>query len=178
MTKQDIWQWLGPLSHRWGAEELLRDQTAVFVWPATGLAPLARAVYVDQTILHLSVGSHVVAAELNLLKHKLLARLHEISPECGVTDLRFQVRAWERPPHEIVVPAPTAEMVRRARRSLPAGLPPRLRTIFAEAVAWAQARDRAILDAGGWTCPQCDVVATAEMTACPVCGIERSKRGR
>lgn len=173
MNKQDIWQWLGPLAQSWGAEDALRAQSAVLLWPATGLTALARPLYVDRGVLHLAVASHVVAAELNFLKGKLLARLEEVAPQCGVVDLRFQIRSGETSFHPIVVPPPTAADLREARRGLPPRLPPELQRVLAEAVAWATARDRAILAAGGWRCPGCGLVLVKEKDDCPVCGIER-----
>jgi len=119
-----------------------------------------------------------VAAELNLLKGKLLARLEEVAPQCGVVDLRFQVRSGEAPFHPILVPPPTAADLREARRELPPRLPRELRSVLAEAVAWAKARDKAILAAGGWRCPGCGLVLVEETGSCPVCGIERSAARR
>lgn len=175
MNTKDIWQWLGPLAHGWRAEDRLKEQTVVLRWKETGLGSLARALYVDRGVLHLAVASHVVAAELNLLKGKVLARLDEVAPGCGVTDLRFQVRAWETPRVEIAVPSPTTAALRRARRDLPAGLPRDLRDTVSEVLAWAQARDQAILAAGGWGCPRCGLVLVKEKGVCPTCGIEAAK---
>lgn len=173
MNTKDIWQWLGPLARGWGAEDKLTEQRAVLLWPTVGLGSLARALYVERGVLHLAVGSHVVASELNLLKADLLARLGEIAPECGVTDLRFQVRALKSPPRPVVVRSPVPSDVRRARRELPPRLPSRLRQVAAEAVAWAEARDTAILDSGGWRCAGCGLVLVKEKSTCPACGIER-----
>ncbi len=173
MNTKDIWQWLGPLARGWGAEDKLKEQNAVLLWPTVGLGSLARALYVERGILHLAVGSHVVASELNLLKAGLLARLGEIAPECGVTDLRFQVRALKSPPRPVVVRSPAPSDVRRARRELPPRLPSRLRQVAAEVIAWAEARDTAILDSGGWRCRGCGLVLVKEKSTCPACGIER-----
>lgn len=173
MSKQDIWQWLGPLARGWGAEEKLKAQAAVLVWAATGLAPLARALYVDRGVLHLAVGSHVVASELNLLKGEVLARLEEIAPGCSVADLRFHVQGGEPPLRPVEVPPPSKADLREARAELPPGLPPRLRSRLAKALAWAKARDRAIRAAGGWECQGCGLVLVREREACPTCGIER-----
>ncbi len=175
MNTRDIWQWLGPLAHGWRAEDRLKEQTVVLRWGGTGLGSLARALYVDRGVLHLAVASHVVAAELNLLKGKVLARLEEVAPGCGVTDLRFQVRAGETPRVKIAVPSPTTAARRRARRDLPAGLPRGLRDAVSEVLAWAQARDEAILAAGGWACPQCGLALVKEQGVCPPCGIEQTK---
>lgn len=173
MSSKDIWQWLGPLAMAWGGQDRLREQAPVLLWRATGLASLARALYVDRGVLYLAVESHVVAAELNLLKGKVLARLAEVVPGCEVADLRFQVRAREAPPAEVAVTPPTAADLRRARRDLPPGLPPCLRDPLAEALAWARARDQAILDARGWRCPRCGLVLVKEKNNCPTCGIDR-----
>lgn len=173
MNDEDIWQWLGPLAQHWGAEEKLKGQSAVLRWPATGLGAMARALYVDRGVLHLAVGSHVVASELNLLKEKLLARLAEVAPGSGVADLRFQVCAWESPLHPVAVTPPTKAELRRVRRELPPGLPSRLRDAAANAVAWAEARDRAILAAGGWRCGGCGLALLPEKSVCPICGIDR-----
>lgn len=173
MNTKDIWHWLGPLSRGWGAEEKLQDQNPVLLWASTGLGSMARPMYVDRGVLYLAVGSHVVAAEFNLLKGKLLARLEEVDPQCGVVDLRFQIRAEKRSPREIVVAPPTSGELRQARRELPAGLPSRLQRVAAQALAWAAARDRAILSAGGWRCAECGLALVKEKKSCPLCGFER-----
>lgn len=175
MNKRDIWQWLGPLARGWRAGERLEEQTVVLRWEETGLGSLARALYVDRGVLHLAVANHVIAAELNLLKGKVLARLGEVAPGCGVTDLRFQVRAGETPRVEIAVPPPTPAARRRARRDLATSLPRDLCNAVSEVFVWAQARDQAILAAGGWSCPRCSLVLVKEKGICPTCGIEAPK---
>lgn len=174
MDKQDIWEWLGPLAQRWGAEEELKAQLPVLLWSATGFAPLARALYVERGVLHLAVASHIVAAELNQLKGSLLARLHAVAPGCTVADLRFVVRSSGARLCPTDIPGPTKVELREARRQLPPGLPPRLRGVIAKAIAWAKARDAAVLGAGGWQCPHCELVLVKEKRSCPACGIERS----
>ncbi|MBC7220565.1 DUF721 domain-containing protein [Candidatus Bipolaricaulota bacterium] len=173
MKAKDIWQWLGPLARSWGAEEELQAQLPILHWSSTGLSHLARPLYVDRGALHLVVDSHVVASELNLLKEKVLARLEEVAPGCGVVDLRFQVRAHGAPREEIAVPPPAADEVRAAREEVPKGLPTTLAAVCARLIAWARARERAILTAGGWRCPGCGVVLAAEESTCRSCAIER-----
>jgi hypothetical protein len=173
MSKEDIWQWLGPLARRWDAEDALQAQSPLFAWDAIGLSPLAQPLYVDRGVLHLAVANHVVAAELNLLKGKLLARLDEAIPGCGVETLRFHVRAREPPRSEIAVPRLPAGALDRAGQDLPSGLPTGVRDVVVEALAWARARDEALLAAGGWACPRCALVLVKGATACPTCKIER-----
>jgi len=172
MKTKDIWQWLGPLARNWGAEEELQAQLPVLHWASTGLSHLARPLYVDRGVLHLVVESHVIAGELNLLKGRVLARLEEVAPGSRVVDLRFQVRARGAPRREIAVPPPTADELRVARDGLPGGLPPTLAEVCARLLAWARARDRAILAAGGWRCPGCGVAVVQAENSCPGCGIE------
>ncbi|HAZ27842.1 TPA: hypothetical protein DCY67_04375, partial [Candidatus Acetothermia bacterium] len=140
MSKQDIWQWLGPLAERWKGEANLREQSIVLTWRTVGLSSLAQAMYVDRGVLHLGVASHVVAAELNLLKRKVVARVKEAVPGAGITDLRFHIRAQAEQPGQIAVPAPTAAARRRARAELSPKLPTSLRAGLSEILAWAQAR--------------------------------------
>lgn len=174
MNTKDMWYWLGPLAAGWGALDKLEAQKPVVLWASTGFGPMARALYVERGTLHLAVANHVVASELNLLKGRLLARLGEVAPGCGVTDLRFQIRAAERPPRSVVVHPPGPADLRRAERQLSPKVLPRLRHLAAEAVAWASARDEAILDSGGWRCRQCGLVLVKEKSTCPICGIDRT----
>ncbi|GAB4308436.1 MAG: hypothetical protein Kow0097_08960 [Candidatus Bipolaricaulota bacterium] len=172
MNAKDIWQWLGPLARSWGAEEELQAQLPVLHWSSTGLSHLARPLYVDRGVLHLAVDNHVVAAELNLLKGKVLARLEEVAPGGGVVDLRFQIRARGVPRAEIAVRPPGPDEVRAARDEIPEGLPATLAAVCARLIAWARARERALLAAGGWRCPGCGVARAEGQTSCPECGIE------
>lgn len=173
MKTRDIWQWLEPLARNWGAEEELQSQLPVLQWASTGLSHLARPLYVDRGVLHLRVESHVIAAELNLLKEKVLARLEGVAPGTGVVDLRFQVRAGGGSRGEIAVLPPTADELCAARADLPEGLSPTLAGVCTRLVAWVRARDRAILASGGWRCPGCGVALVQEENSCPECGIER-----
>jgi len=173
MNTKDIWHWLGPLARAWNAEDKLYEQRAVLLWPALGLAPLARALYVDRGVLHLAVGSHVAASELNLLKAGIVARLSDVAPESGVIGLRFHIRAVTAPPLRIAVRPPTPADVQRVQRELPPGVSPRLRHVTASLVAWARARDEAILNTGGWRCAECGLALVREKRECPICKIDR-----
>lgn len=172
MNTKDIWHWLGPLSKAWNAEDRLLEQKAVLLWASTGLAHLARALYVDRGVLHLGVGSHVVAAELNLIKRQVLARVNALAPESGVTDLCFHVQGTPLAPRTIAVPPPTPVDVQRVHRGLPPRVPLRLRRTVARVQAWAEARDTAILRSGGWRCRECGLVVTANIGKCPHCRID------
>jgi hypothetical protein len=96
-----------------------------------------------------------------------------VIPGCGVETLRFHVRAGGPPCSEITVTRPTAGALGRAGQDLPPGLPTGIRDVVAEALAWARARDEAILGAGGWACPRCALVLMKGTGACPTCQIER-----
>ncbi|MCR4392405.1 MAG: DUF721 domain-containing protein [Candidatus Acetothermia bacterium] len=175
MSKEDLLQWLLPLARRWGLAEALAQQRAVFAWErAVGpnLASLARPLYVDREVLHLGVPSHVVAAELHLLAAELLARLAEVAPGSGVKELRFHVRAEPGPPPEVTVPPPSPRERRLAEQELSAHLPEGLRDKLAGIVAWARARDQAILAAGGSACRRCGVAFLGPGDLCPVCAVE------
>ncbi len=178
MKTKDIWQWLGPLAHSWGGEERLREQLPVLAWPSTSLGSLARPLYVDQGVLHLAVESHVVASELNLVKERILSRLGEVTSESTVVDLRFHVRFKGSPLAKVGVPPPTPAELGAARKALPEGIPRSIGDACARALAWARARDEALLARGGWPCPGCGLVLAEEKATCPECGIERPARTR
>lgn len=173
MNNQDIWHWLGPLAQAWKASDSLQEQEAVLLWPAVGLTNLARALYVDHGVLHLAVGSHVVASELNLVKTRVLTRLSSVAPESRVTDLRFHVQASTSGLTSIEVRPPEPNDVRRAQRELPPEIPPNLRRVIALLMEWARARDEAILAHGGWQCRECGLVLAREKGQCPGCRIDR-----
>ncbi|MCX7750373.1 MAG: DUF721 domain-containing protein [Candidatus Bipolaricaulota bacterium] len=176
MTPKDPWVWLEALARSWGSPRGLEEQEAVLRWGEMGLEGLARAMYVEDGILHLSVPSPVVAAELRTVQGKIVEELSRLAPRSAVTRLRFHLAAWPGQPREVAVPPPSREEVRRAGRLVPRGLPRPIRRAVAEALAWAEARDRAILAAGGWTCRQCELALLPEVERCPGCGMERPPR--
>ncbi len=178
MSCRDLWEWLAPLALAWGAEAQLAEQEAVLGWRETRLERLARALYVEDGTLHLSVPSHVVAAELRNLEGRIVRQLAEVAPRSRVRRLRFHVEAWRDVLGELKVEPPAKEDLRRAARRLPQGLPAPVRRVAAEALAWAERRDRAILAAGGWVCPQCELALLPEAGRCPSCGMEARRPGR
>lgn len=179
MTKKDIYEWLLPLVRMWGLADALREQEPVLFWKKVvgeKLGHLARPLYVERRTLHLAVPSPVVAAELRLLQDQLLARLKEIVPNCQVQKLRFHVRAESETerfslPKEVVAVKPTKEDVAAAERDVPHSLPSPLRERFVRIAAWAHARDRAILAAGGGLCPSCGAAFLGEGDLCPICSL-------
>lgn len=173
-------QWLATLAGRWGLTEELARQAAVFAWSeAVGerLAKLARPLYVQGNTLHLAVASHVAAAELRLLSGKLLARLWEALPGCGVESLKFHVYPQPSPSPKLQVPEPSEADWRAAEEDIPADLSGELRDRLVRIGAWARARDRALLSAGGKRCPRCGVVYRGEGDLCPVCSLVTGPEG-
>lgn len=171
---KDIKQWLAALAARWGMEEELERQTPVFAWmDAVGehLAKLARPLYVEGDTLHLAVASGVVATELRLLSGKLLARLREVAPESRIFRLRFHILAPDSPAERPLKVEPTSEEWRQAEGEISRDLPPQLREKLISIAAWALARDRALLSAGGKRCPRCGVVHQGPGDLCPVCAL-------
>ncbi|HAF70581.1 MAG: Uncharacterized protein XD60_0719 [Acetothermia bacterium 64_32] len=169
---KDVRQWLAPLARRWGLEGEVRRQGAVFAWPeAVGeqLAKLARALYVDGHTLHVAVASPVVAMELRHLQGKLLARLREVAPDVSVKRLRFHVRPQAVPPRGLKVEEPREGDWQAAEQAVPPDLPAALRARLVRIAAWALARDRAILEAGGHRCPRCGVAHLGPEELCPPC---------
>ncbi len=175
MKTRDPWLWLEDLAQSWGAPQALTEQEAVLRWGETGLSTLARALYVERGVLHLSVPSPVVAAELRALESRIVSELRRRAPQSGVTGLRFHIEAWSHRREPLEVRPPSREEVRRAGRRLPRAIPPPVRRAVAEAWAWAEARDRAILAAGGWSCPRCELALLSEVERCPSCGMERAQ---
>ena len=171
---KDVRQWLAPLARRWGLEEAMERQAPVFAWAsAVGeeLSKLARPLYVEGHTLHIAVASHVVATELRLLEGKLLARLSQLVPENPVRRLRFHVLPQPAPPRRPQVEEPTAEDWEAAEEEIPTGLPGELRVRLVRIAAWARARDRTILQAGGRRCPKCGVAHFGPGELCPACSL-------
>lgn len=167
--------WLEGLAQSWGAPEALAEQEAVLRWGETGLGGLARALYVERGVLHLSVPSPVVAAELRALEGRVIDELRRRAPQSVVRGLRFHVETWPDRKAALEIEPPSREEVRRAARRLPRAIPAPVRRAAAEAWAWAEARDRAILAAGGWRCPRCELALLSEAERCPSCGMERAQ---
>lgn len=178
MSTKDPWEWLTPLAQAWGAQDKLAEQEAVLRWKETRLGPLARALYVQNGTLHLSVPSHVVAAELGSLQAKIIRQVAELAPRSQVRRLRFHVQAWRDVRGQIEVESPGEEDLRRAERRLPRRVPASVRRAAAVAWAWAERRDEAILGAGGWRCPACELALLPKVERCPSCGMERGRLGR
>lgn len=178
MSTKDPWEWLAPLAQAWGAQDKLAEQEAVLRWRETRLGPLAQALYVQNGTLHLSVPSHVVAAELSSLQARIIRQVAELAPRSQVRRLRFHVQEWRAVPGQIEVEPPGEGDVRRARRRLPQGVPASVRRAAAVALAWAERRDEAILAAGGWRCPACDLALLPKVERCPACRMERGRLGR
>lgn len=174
MKTKDPWMWLEGLAQSWGAPEALAQQEAVLRWGETGLGGLAHALYVERGVLHLSVPSPVVAAELRALEARIVSELRSRAPRSAVLGLRFHVEAWPARRQAPEVQPPSREEVRRVGRRLPRAIPARVRRAAAEAWAWAEARDRAILAAGGWSCRRCELALLPEVERCPSCGMERA----
>ena len=171
---KDIRQWLAPLARRWGLEETMERQAPVFVWSGVvgeELSKLARPLYVEGHTLHIAVASHVAAMELRLLEGKLLARLSQLVPESPVKTLRFHVLPQPAPPRRPEVEEPTAEDWEAAEEEIPADLPRELRVRLVRIAAWARARDRTILRAGGRRCPGCGVAHLGPGELCPSCSL-------
>jgi len=132
---------------------------------------LARPLYVEGRTLHIAVASHVAAMELRLLEGKLLARLSQLVPESPVKTLRFHVLPQPAPPRRPEVEEPTAEDWEAAEEEIPADLPRELRVRLVRIAAWARARDRTILRAGGRRCPGCGVAHLGPGELCPSCSL-------
>ena len=167
-------QWLEALARRWGLSAEVTRQAPVFAWKgAVGeeLAKLARPLYVEGHTLHLAVGNHVAAAELRLLSRQLLARLKQVVPDSPVERLKFKVIPESPPPREVRVEEPAPTDWEEAETDVPRGLPPELRERLIKIAAWARARDRALLAAGGRRCPRCGVVYRGASELCPVCSL-------
>jgi len=152
----------------------MERQAPVFVWSGVvgeELSKLARPLYVEGRTLHIAVASHVVAMELRLLEGKLLARLSQLVPESPVKTLRFHVLPQPAPPRRPEVEEPTAEDWEAAEEEIPADLPRELRVRLVRIAAWARARDRTILRAGGRRCPGCGVAHLGPEELCPSCSL-------
>ncbi len=177
---KDIRQLLAPLARRWGLAGELDRQAPVFAWlDAVGehLARLARPLYVEGRTLHLAVESGVVATELRLLSGKLLSRLREVLPDCQVDELRFHLLPGRRFESRPVSVEPTPEEWRDAEEEISRDLPAELRGKLVSIAAWARARDRALLAAGGKRCPRCGVVHRGPGELCPVCSLVAERDG-
>jgi len=171
---KDIRQWLVPLARRWGLEGAMEQQAPVFAWAsAVGeeLSKLARPLYVEGHTLHIAVVSHVAAMELRLLEGKLLARLSQIVSESPIRRLRFHVLPQPAPPRRPQVEEPTAEDWEAAEAEIPTDLPRELRERLVRIAAWARARDRTILRAGGHRCPGCGVAHLGPGELCSLCSL-------
>jgi len=152
----------------------MERQAPVFVWSGVvgeELSKLARPLYVEGRTLHIAVASHVAAMELRLLEGKLLARLSQLVPESPVKTLRFHVLPQPAPPRRPEVEEPTAEDWEAAEEEIPADLPRELRVRLVRIAAWARARDRTILRAGGRRCPGCGVAHLGPGELCPSCSL-------
>jgi len=173
MNKDKSKDWLGTLVQKWGLEADLKRQRAVFAWErAVGeLARLAKPLYVAGKTLHLAVPSHVAASELRLLEGKLIARLSEVAPESGVKKLRFHVVPQPVVPRRPAPEEPTKEDWEAAERDITKSIPNGLRTRLVRIAAWARARDRAVLAAGGRRCPRCGVAHLSKTDLCPICSL-------
>jgi len=173
-------QWLEALAKQWGLSAEVARQAPVFAWrEAVGeeLAKLARPLYVEGRTLHLAVGSHVAAAELRLLTGKLLARLKEVLPESQVKQLRFRVVPEPSPARELRLEEPEPADWEAAEADIPRDLPRGLRERLVRIAAWARARDRALLAAGGRRCPRCGVAHGGPGELCPVCSLVAGEGG-
>ena len=152
----------------------MERQAPVFAWSGVvgeELSKLARPLYVEGRTLHIAVASHVAAMELRLLEGKLLARLSQLVPESPVKTLRFHVLPQPAPPRRPEVEEPTAEDWEAAEEEIPADLPRELRVRLVRIAAWARARDRTILRAGGRRCPGCGVAHLGPGELCPSCSL-------
>lgn len=161
--------WMDLLSHRWG--EGWKAQEAVWRWRAVvgeSLAKLARALYVEDGVLHIAAVSPVVANELRLWSREILARLAVLAPESHVRALRFQIVAE---PGEVAAEAAavTALELNQAEEIIPENLSPSLRTRLVRLLAQAFAQERVILANGGRRCPACGAAFFGEGDRCPLC---------
>lgn len=171
---KELQQWLWALARRWGLEGELARQAPLFLWrEAVGpeLAKLARPLYVDGRTLHLAVASYSVATELRLLEGKLLARLGEVLPELRIGGLKFHVLPAPPPARKVEVQEPCAEDWQAAEGAISKELPSELRRRLVRVAAWAQARERAVLAAGGRRCPRCGVAHPGPEELCRLCAL-------
>ncbi|MFN3346219.1 MAG: DciA family protein [Candidatus Bipolaricaulaceae bacterium] len=147
------------------------EQQAVLCWRkivGENLAGLAKPLYVEEGVLHLAVGSPVVANELRLWKEELLQRLQRLAPKSKVRDLRFHLvpvaSETSVPPVE-----PEVGEWNRAEEAIPEDLPAELRTRLVRAMAHALAQEASILRQGGRRCPSCGVAFLGAGERCPLC---------
>lgn len=177
---KELQQWLQSLARRWGLEGELAQQAPLFLWRdavGPGLAKLARPLYVEGRTLHLAVASYVAATELRLLEGKLLARLGEAQPGLRIERLKFHVLPSPVPARRMEVQEPSPEDWRAAEGDIPRGLPGELRRKLVRIAAWARARERAVLAAGGKRCPRCGVAHPGPEEVCRICALTREGEG-
>lgn len=171
---KEVLQWLLPLARRGGWEATLYRQLPVLAWPeAVGerLASLAKPLYVEGRTLHLQVANHVVATELRLVEQKLLERLSQALPSSRIRRLRFHVRPEPPTPPPPSPPTPEEEDWQAAEQAVPNDLPETLWARLVRLAAWARARERAILAAGGRRCPRCGIAHLGEGELCSLCAL-------
>lgn len=171
---KELQQWLQALARRWGLEGELAQQAPLFSWQeAVGpeLAKLARPLYVEGRTLHLAVASYTAATELRLLEGKLLARLGEVLSGLRIERLKFHVLPSPTPARKEKPQEPSPEDWRAAEGDIPEGLPEELRRKLVRIAAWARARERAVLAAGGRRCPRCGVAHPGPEELCRLCAL-------
>jgi len=160
------------LLQRYGLNEQFAAQKALLIVNdllPTRLRPYVTAIHLRRGVLTLGVASSSVAQELRYLSERLIHDLNEHLGKEGVRRFRFRsISAGPVPPMTVPLLAPSSPASEsEAAFDHVADRP--LRNAFVALYTMARARQKALQERGGKSCPACGVVFIGDGKLCPGC---------